>query len=124
MKRCSGQALAELAKPVKMLDLCGQAVYKAHGISAALATEDGEQQIMRRLQVLDMARRMLNTVVIDAEGESYDFLALELAGRGEIAEIALRYLAAVSRIPPEILYNYRSPPLVAQKQSRRNGKQL
>ena len=97
------------SQTVKMLDLCGQAVYKAHGISAALATEDGEQQIMRRLQVLDMARRMLNTVVIDAEGESYDFLALELAGRGEIAEIALRYLAAVSRIPPEILYNYRSP---------------
>ena len=94
---------------VKAVDAAVLAVYKARGLSAILAQEGGEELVVRRLQVIDAARSVWNTILIDAGGESYDFIGAGLEGKGEIVECAMRYLAAVSRIPPEILYGYRNP---------------
>ena len=57
---------------------------------------------MQRLQVTDAARNAWNTILLDADSEDYSFIAAGFDGKGEVAELALRYLAAVSCIPPEI----------------------
>lgn len=94
---------------VRMLDASIQAVYRLKGASAILATDEGEQRVVQRLQVIDAARSAWNTILLDADSEDYSFIAAGFDGKGEVAELALRYLAAVSRIPPEILYGYHSP---------------
>lgn len=94
---------------VRMLDASIQAVYRLKGAAAILATGAGEQRVVQRLQVIDAARSTWNTILLDADSEDYSFIAAGFDGKGEIAELALRYLAAVSRIPPEILYGYHSP---------------
>ena len=94
---------------VKMLDASIQAVYRLKGASAILATDEGEQHVVQRLRVIDAARSAWNTILLDADSEDYSFIAAGFDGKGEVAELALRYLAAVSRIPPEILYGYHSP---------------
>lgn len=94
---------------VRMLDASIQAVYRLKGASAILATDEGEQHVVQRLQVIDAARSAWNTILLDAGSEDYSFITAGLEGKGEVAEIALRYIAAVSRIPPEILYGYHSP---------------
>ncbi len=94
---------------VRMLDASIKAVYRLKGAAAILATDEGEQRVVQRLQVIDAARSAWNTILLDADSEDYSFIAAGFDGKGEIAELALRYLAAVSRIPPEILYGYHSP---------------
>lgn len=94
---------------VRMLDASIQAVYRLKGAEAILSTDEGEQRVVQRLQAIDAARSAWNTILLDADNEDYSFIAAGLDGKGEVAALALRYLAAVSRIPPEILYGYHSP---------------
>lgn len=94
---------------VRLLDSSTQGIYRLKGAAAILASENGEKQVLRRMEVIDRARSAWNTILLDADGEDYSFIAAGLEGKGEVAEIALRYLAAVARIPPEILYSYHSP---------------
>ena len=102
---------------VRMLDASIQAVYRLKGASAILATDEGEQRVVQRLQVIDAARNAWNIILLDADSEDYSFIAAGFDGKGEVAELALRYLAAVSCIPPEILYGYICHRLLAMPAS-------
>jgi hypothetical protein len=50
------------------------------GLAELLSTEDGEDIVRRRLQLIDKARGILNSIAIDADGESYDFKSVAFAG--------------------------------------------
>lgn len=93
---------------VRMLDRAVQPVYKVKDLSVELATEEGENKILRRLQVIDLARGMLNTIAIDAEGEDYDFRTFQFAGVSDVVDATCNYLSAVTSIPQTILFG-RSP---------------
>ena len=88
---------------VRMLSRAIQAVYKVKDLSALLATAEGEDAVLRRIQAIDLARGLLNTVVIDAEGEDYDFKNFSLSGVGEVISQSFTFLSAVSGIPRKIL---------------------
>ena len=88
---------------VRMLSRAIQAVYKVKDLSALLATADGEDAVLRRIQAIDLARGLLNTVVIDSEGEDYDFKNFSLSGVGEVISQSFTFLSAVSGIPRKIL---------------------
>ena len=51
----------------KLLEKSVQAVYKMKDLAAELASQEGESRVLRRLQVIDMARGMLNSIAIDNE---------------------------------------------------------
>lgn len=97
---------AELAheSAPKLLDRSVQAIYKMHGLSSLLATEQGENQVLRRLQVIDMARGMLNSLVIDAEGEDYDFKTFQFSGITDVVSASCNMLSAITSIPQTILF--------------------
>ena len=86
-----------------MLSRAIQSVYKVKDLSALLATADGEDAVLRRIQAIDLARGLLNTVVIDSEGEDYDFKNFSLSGVGEVISQSFTFLSAVSSIPRKIL---------------------
>lgn len=88
----------------KMLDRSIQAIYKMQGLSQELATEEGETAVLRRLQTIDMARGMLNSITIDSEGEDYDFKQFQFSGVSEIIDKSCAYLSALTSIPQAILF--------------------
>ena len=108
IKRALRETITAHSDGVKLLERSVQAIYKMKGLANLLATEDGENQVIRRMQVIDMARGILNSLVIDAEGEDYDFKTLPMAGVKDILDSTCNMLSAVTDIPQTILYG-RSP---------------
>lgn len=93
---------------VKLLDRSVQAVYKMTNLAAELATEEGEARVLRRLQAIDMARGLLNSITIDADGEDYDFKTFQFAGVSDVIDSTCNLLSALTNIPQTILFG-RSP---------------
>lgn len=92
----------------RMLDRSVQPVYKMKDLAAELATEEGESKVLRRLQTIDMARGLMNSITIDSEGEDYDFRSFQFAGVSDVIDSACNYLSALTNIPQTILFG-RSP---------------
>ena len=88
----------------KMLDRSVQPIYKMQNLAAELATEEGESKVLRRLQVIDMARGLLNSLVIDAEGEDYEFKTFQFSGINDVVSASCNMLSALSNIPQTILF--------------------
>ena len=92
----------------KLLDRSVQAVYKMKDLSRELATEEGEDRVLRRLQTIDMARGLLNSITIDSEGEDYDFRQFQFSGVSDVIDSTCNFLSALTSIPQTILFG-RSP---------------
>lgn len=73
-----------------------------------LSTLEGEDKVLQRLQIIDMARNLMNTIAIDDDGEDYDFKTLTLSGVKDVIDSTCNMLSAVTDIPQTILFG-RSP---------------
>lgn len=93
---------------VKLLDRAVQAIYKMKDLAQHLETEDGEDTVIKRLQLIDMARGIINSIAIDADGEDYDFKSISFAGVKDIVDSTCNMLSAVTNIPQTVLFG-RSP---------------
>jgi phage-related protein (TIGR01555 family) len=92
----------------RLLERCVQAVCKIKDLASLLQTETGEEAVIRRMQLIDMARNLLNTMIIDAEGEDYSFQTFQLSGVKDIIDESCNLLSAVTNIPQTVLFG-RSP---------------
>lgn len=88
----------------KLLDRSVQAIYKMKDLAAELATEEGEDRLLKRLQIIDMARGMMNSIAIDSEGEEYDFRTFQFSGVNDVIGASCNMLSAVTSIPQVILF--------------------
>ena len=91
-----------------MIEKSVQPVYKMMGLQDTLATEGGDTAVLKRLNVIDQARGMLNSIAVDMDGEDYAFQTFQLSGTQEILESTYNLLSAVTCIPQTILFG-RSP---------------
>ena len=85
-----------------------QAIYSMKNLASLLATDDGEDQVVRRLEVIDMARGLLNSIAIDADGENYDFKSISFSGVKDVIDSTCNMLSALTNIPQTLLFG-RSP---------------
>ena len=108
IKRELREAITSHSYGVKMLERSVQAIYKMKDLASLLAAEDGESVVIKRLQVIDMARGLLNSIAIDSEAEDYDFKVFSMTGVKDIIDTTCNMLSAVSFIPQTILFG-RSP---------------
>lgn len=90
----------------KMLDRSVQPVYKMKDLSMLLATDEGEDQVLKRLQVIDLARSFLSSLVIDSENEDYDFKSFQFTGVSDVIAATCSYLSALTNIPQAILFGF------------------
>jgi phage-related protein (TIGR01555 family) len=93
---------------VKMLERSVQAIYSMKDLASLLGTEEGMSIVVRRLQAIDMARGILNSIAIDNEGESYEFKTIPMAGVKDVIDTTCNMLSAVTNIPQTVLFG-RSP---------------
>ena len=88
----------------RMLERAIQTVIKIKDLASLLATSQGEDLVVKRLQLIDMARSMFNSMAIDAEGEDFDFKAAPYTGVKEVLDSTCNMLSAVSNIPQTLLF--------------------
>lgn len=88
---------------VLMLEKAVQPVWKMHGLSELLSTEDGERQLLRTMEALDMIRGLHNTIVIDSR-DSYKYLSSNFASVTAAISACEGMICAASGIPYEILF--------------------
>lgn len=93
---------------VKLLDRAVQAIYKMNNRANLLETDEGEDIVLRRLRIIDMAKGIINSVAIDANGEDYDYKSVTFAGTKDIIDSTCNMLSAVTNIPQTKLFG-RSP---------------
>lgn len=108
MKRELRECTTSHGDGVKLLERSVQAIYSMNNLSNMLATEEGENKVLQRLQVIDMARSILNSIAIDNDGEQYRYETLSLAGVKDVIDSTCNMLSAVTKIPQTILFG-RSP---------------
>ena len=68
--------MTSVSYSVKMLEKSVQAIYGMKNLQELLTTDEGEDVVLRRLRVIDMARNFLNSIAIDSDGETYDFKSM------------------------------------------------
>lgn len=88
----------------RMLERAIQSVFSIKGLSDLLSTEEGESRAVKRLELIDLARSMFNSVAIDSDGESFDFKTAPYSGTKEIIDSTCNMLSAVTNIPQAILF--------------------
>lgn len=93
---------------VKLLDRAVQAIYKMKDLAALLETDAGEDTVLRRLRIIDMAKGIINSIAIDADGEDYDYKTVTFSGVKDIIDSTCNMLSAVTNIPQTKLFG-RSP---------------
>lgn len=108
LKRALREAITANSDGVKLLERSVQAIYKMKNLAELLQTEKGEDDVLKRLEAIDLARGILNSIVIDNEGEDYDFKSFTLTGIKDVIDSTYNMLSAISNIPQTILFG-RSP---------------
>jgi len=84
-----------------------QAVFKIKGLAKALAS-DKDNLVIKRLQMLDVARSMVRAVPLDADAEEFERAGAGVAGLGEVYDRMMMRLSAATGIPVTLLFG-RSP---------------
>ena len=95
--------LAQNSAP-KMLDKSVQPVYSMKNLMEELATEGGEDRLLKRLETIDTSRNVMNTIAIDAEGEDFSFRQFTFTGVADTINSSASMLSAVSNIPQVMLF--------------------
>lgn len=108
IQRAMKNAITAHGNGPKLLDRSVQPIYKMKNLASTLAAEGGDEIVMKRLEVIDLARGILNSIAIDSEGEDYDFKSLTFTGVKDVIDSTCNMLSAVTNIPQTILFG-RSP---------------
>ena len=108
IKRQLRETITAHGDSVKLLERSVQAIYKMKNLAQLLATDEGENQALKRLEIIDMARGILNSIAIDSEGEDYSFQTFQLSGVKDVIDSTCNMLSAITEIPQTILFG-RSP---------------
>ncbi len=108
IKRALRECITSHENGTKLLERCVQAIYKMKNLANMLGTDEGEDKVLQRLQVIDMARSILNSIAIDSDGEDYDFKTFSMSGVKDVLDSTCNMLSAVTEIPQTILFG-RSP---------------
>lgn len=108
IRRALRETVTAHTDSVKLLERSVQAIYSMKGLASLLTTDDGENQVLKRLQLVDTSRGLLNSIAIDSEGEQYDFKTFQFSGVKDVIGATCNMLSALTNIPQTILFG-RSP---------------
>lgn len=88
---------------VRLLDKSVQPVYKIHELSKILETLEGEAQVLRRLDTMDISRGIFKTVALSMD-DDFSYLGEVPEGIGKVIDISDRMLSAATGIPETVLW--------------------
>lgn len=77
-------------------------VYKIKGLADAVAN-DCDDQILKRVNIVNMSKSMIRAILVDADGESYETQSRNVTGAEKLVEAAEDRLTAESGMPHTVL---------------------
>jgi len=86
-----------------LMERAQQGIHGIPDLTGLLRSPGGEELVKRRINLVDMARSINNTVVIDKE-ESYDLKSSTMSGIADIIDRLGLALSAVSGMPESLLF--------------------
>jgi phage-related protein (TIGR01555 family) len=81
-----------------------QGVFKIRGLAEKLLKRGGAEAMATRFSIVDQAKSTMNSIVLDADQESYDRQAVAFAGLPDLLKEARLRLSAAVQIPVVILF--------------------
>lgn len=79
------------------------AVYKIKGLADQVASGD-DTAVTNRLQIVNMSKSIARAVILDADGETFEYQGRTLTGATDLVKKTEDRLAAASSIPSTVLY--------------------
>ena len=79
------------------------AVYKIKNLADMIGS-DGEMNVIKRMELVNMAQSIVRAVVIDADGEDFEHRSRPVAGIGEVAGESKDRLVAGTDFPHTVLF--------------------
>lgn len=80
-----------------------QTVLSVKGLTEMLST-DGEKNVLKRLEILDLSRSVLNTLLLDSDGEQFSKQASSVSGLGDLLEAFRLQISSACGIPMTKLF--------------------
>lgn len=103
-----------------ILERSQQAVHKIPNLADTLRSPGGEALVQKRVDVVDMVRGILNTIVVDGM-EDYNVMSLAMTGVNELLDRNAEALAGVANIPMILLTGRASGGLNSNDKSGMDG---
>ncbi len=96
-----------------------QATLKIQGLAAMLSEDanGGNETVIKRLQLLDMARSVARIVPLDAESEEFERKATPITGLPDLIDRFVEHLAGALDMPAKVLFGKATPGLGDQGNS-------
>lgn len=94
-----------MALAIIVMERKGQSVLKLAGLADTLMEESGDLMVKSRLELIDMARGLLNTIAIDAD-DDFDIKNLSISGMSDLIDRFGFALSAVSNVPFVLLMGH------------------
>lgn len=84
------------------------AVLKIKDLDSKVSSTDGEALLRKRLEAVNLTKSIIRAVVIDADGEEFEYKVRQLGGAEKLLEKAEDRLSSESNIPRTILFGEQS----------------
>lgn len=78
-------------------------VFGIQGLIAALSG-NGKERILDRMSLNDTAKSVYRSIVLDAEKEKYDRVAVQFSGVADVADRVFQHVAAAAEMPMTVLF--------------------
>ena len=95
------------ARAIDIVERMSTSMLKLNGLSNLLMSDQGTKAVQERLNMIDMARHLLNTIAIDTE-DDFQIYHMNVNGVREIIQEFQQTVSGLSGIPATILFG-RSP---------------
>ena len=82
-------------------------ILKIPELTSIMASQCGDQDVLKRLNVLNLAKSTTNTIILDAN-ETYEKLSTNVSGIADLIDRFMQALSAVTKVPCTLLFG-RSP---------------
>lgn len=95
------------ATALNAMERLSTSLTKLHNLADVLATAEGTEIVQRRLEMIDLARNILNTIAVSTD-DDYQVFNIPMNGIPEVLDSFGQYLCALTNIPFTLLFG-RSP---------------
>ncbi|MCQ4905970.1 DUF1073 domain-containing protein [Phascolarctobacterium faecium] len=91
------------ATALHALERMSTSLTKLNELGSKLATPHGEEEVQRRLDLIDMARNILNTIALSTDDE-YQVFNVPMSGIPDVLDNFGQYICAMTGIPFTVLF--------------------
>lgn len=94
---------AAFSHTASMMEDFVNGVLKIPNLAVIMASQCGDQNVLKRLNILNLSKSTMNTMLIDGD-EDYQKLSTNVSGVADLIDRFMLSLSAVSRIPVSLLF--------------------